>query len=238
MKYTEAEIKPFIDACEDMVRSKFILIDKRISSILKAIATTKPVYNAIAEAMINFNWTASWKSATQKAGELIIPDETSKIVAFVFCLLKNIDSGTININDVLVKYCSNDEDRRSPYTVFCEKTIVPFKALLVSKLVGTKVESKAQEQPKISINTEVNDRLEFLVKDVKAYVVGLKKIKGSIASKQEYLDVLEVFVGAIKSQDTKYYLTFANILSKFSGKDKELNNRINSIIELISHIQE
>ena len=92
MMYTQTEIQPFIDACDAMARSKFILVDKRIGDILKSIATTKPVYNAIAEAMINFNWSAAWKIATNKAGEFVVPEESNKFIAFVFCLLKNIDS--------------------------------------------------------------------------------------------------------------------------------------------------
>ena len=87
MMYTQADIQPFIDACNAMIRSKFILVDKRIGDLLKSIATTKPVYNAIAEAMINFNWSAVWKVATNKTGDLVMPEESNKLIAFVFCLL-------------------------------------------------------------------------------------------------------------------------------------------------------
>ena len=237
MNYTQADIQPFIDACDSMARSKFILVDKRIGDVLKSVATTKPVYNAIAEAMINFNWSATWKIATNKAGDLLVPEDSNKLIAFVFCLLKNIDSNKVNINDVLIKYCSNDEDRRSSYVVFCEKTIIPFKENLIARLVGTKPKIEVVEQPKISINTEVNNRLEFLVKDIKAYVIGLKKLKGSEASKTEYLDIVESLIVAIKSKDDKYYTTFVNVLIKLAGKDKELKNRLNSILEVISHIK-
>lgn len=237
MNYTQADIQPFIDACDSMARSKFILVDKRIGDVLKSVATTKPVYNAIAEAMINFNWSATWKVATNKVGDLFVPEDSNKLIAFVFCLLKNIDSNKVNINDVLIKYCSNDEDRRSSYVVFCEKTIIPFKEHLVARLIGTKPKVEVVEQPKISINMEVNNRLEFLAKDIKAYVMGLKKIKGSDASKNEYLDIVEALIIAIKSKDDKYYTTFVNVLIKLSGKDKELKNRLNSILEVISHIK-
>ena len=158
MMYTQADIQPFIDACNAMIRSKFILVDKRIGDLLKSIATTKPVYNAIAEAMINFNWSAVWKVATNKTGDLVMPEDSNKLIAFVFCLLKNIDCNKVNINDVLIKYCSNDEDRRSSYVVFCEKTIEPFKQHIIDKLCGSKPKVEVED-----ITVTVAIHIHFIV---------------------------------------------------------------------------
>ena len=238
MNYTQEDIKPFIDACETMAKSKFILVDKRIGDILKSIATTKPVYNAIAESMINFNWNSAWKIATARTGELNIPDEPSRLIAFVFCLLKNIDSGSVNINELLVKHFSNDEDRRSSYVVFCEKTIIPFHKYLVAKLCGEQPKAVEKEQVVMTVNTELNERLEFLVKDIKAYVIGIKKIKGCAVTKAEYLYIIENFLLAVKSKDEKYYALFTTLLDNFAGKDKELKNRIKAIIDITTHIKE
>lgn len=238
MMYTQADIQPFIDACNAMIRSKFILVDKRIGDLLKSIATTKPVYNAIAEAMINFNWSAVWKVATNKTGDLVMPEESNKLIAFVFCLLKNIDSNKVNINDVLIKYCSNDEDRRSSYVVFCEKTIEPFKQHIIDKLCGSKPKVEVvEEQPKVLVSSEINNRVAFLAKDIKAYVVGLKKIKGSLVTKTEYLQVVDNLILAIKNEHIQYYETLTNVLVKLAGKDKELKSRLSGILEVILHIK-
>ena len=237
MKFTEEEIKPFIDACNAMENSKFILVDKRIGDLLKSIATTKPVYNAIAESMINFNWSSSWKMATSKTGELILPEDPQKMVALIFCLLKNIDSGKVNINELLVRHFSNDEDRRSSYVVFCEKTIKPFKKVLINKLCQPEQKVVKQSEPVLPvINKEISSRLEFLVKDIKAYVMGVKKLKGCVITKQDYLDIIDTFLFAIKNEDSKYYKFFTTMLKKVNAKDKELNSRLNAILELIEHI--
>ena len=50
------EVQPFVDACEKMASSKFIMIDKRISDVLKSIAKSRPVFEVIKECMINFNF--------------------------------------------------------------------------------------------------------------------------------------------------------------------------------------
>ena len=235
--YTQADIQYFIDACDAMSNSKFILVDKRIGDLLKSIATTKPVYNAIAESMINFNWEAAWKVATNKVGDLVVPDDSNKLIAFVFCLLKNIDANKVNINEVLVKYCSNDEDKRSSYVVFCEKTIVKFKQHMIDKLCGAKPKEEAPQVPKFSIDTEVNNRLEFLTKDVKSYVLGLKKLKSNVVTKTEYLSLVENFLFAIKNKHSEYYNSFAFILLRTVEKDRELKSRLHGIIEVISHIE-
>ena len=236
MKYSQAEIQPFLDACDAMINSKFILVDKRIGDVLKSIATTKPVYNTIAEAMINFNWSAEFKRSTNKTGELVVPEEGLKLIAFVFCLLKNIDAGKVNINDLLVKHCSNDEDKRSSYVVFCEKTIKPFKQILLNKLCQVAEQPKEQVVIKPTINIKVHERLEFLVKDVKMYVMGLKKIKGSILSKTEYIELVDMLLLALKNKDYQYYDVFARQILKMSGKDGELINRLSAIIELLAHL--
>ena len=90
----------------------------------------------------------------------------------------------------------------------------------------------------MTVNTELNERLEFLVKDIKAYVIGIKKIKGCAVTKAEYLYIIENFLLAVKSKDEKYYALFTTLLDNFAGKDKELKNRIKAIIDITTHIKE
>lgn len=238
MKYKEEELSAFVIACDNMVASKFILVNKRIGDLLKSIAITKPVYNAIAEDMINFNFASAWKVATANSGALAVNHD--RFIAFVFCMLKAIDESQININELLVKYFPSDEDKRSSYALFCEKMIVPFKNIIMSKLCGdekttapiaTQIETK-------KIDTALNERLNFLVKDIKSYVVGVKKIKNCPTTKQEYVSLIDAFLLAISRNDDCYYTYFATALLSLSGKDKELKRRIYSIIELLASIKE
>lgn len=231
------DIQDFIFACDNMANSKFILVDKRIGDLLKSIATTKSVYNAIAENMINFNFASAYKFATAKNGEITIPED--RLVAFVFCLLKNIDNGSININELLVKHFPSDDDRRSSYVVFCEKTILPFKNQIIERVCGSS-KKKAPASPKKQENHDtkkIHDRLEFLVKDVKTYVSGMKKVKSHV-SKQQFMWAIDQFMIAISNNDEKYYEFFANNLLAYQAKDKELNRRIVSILQVLESARE
>ena len=58
-------INNFLLSIQNMLESKYILIDRRISDILLTIAETDTIYNLIAECMINFDFGMEWKRATE-----------------------------------------------------------------------------------------------------------------------------------------------------------------------------
>ena len=113
------EIQPFVEACDKMVASKFIMIDKRISDVLKSIAKTELVFEYIKECMINFNFNREWAEATKKVGCLLPPEVNHKFVAFVFSVLNCIDDKKISASNLLSKHFSKSEDDGGPYALFC-----------------------------------------------------------------------------------------------------------------------
>ncbi|MBQ7466652.1 MAG: hypothetical protein IJS74_01110, partial [Clostridia bacterium] len=126
MSETINELKPFVEACDKMAASKFIMIDKRVSDVLKSIAKTESVFNLIKDCMINFNFDLEWKKATVKSGYLTPPEESRKFIAFVFALLNCIDDKKISASDVLSKYFTKAENPSGPYAEFCSILIVNF----------------------------------------------------------------------------------------------------------------
>lgn len=239
MTQTLKDIEQFTLACDNMANSKFILVDKRIGDLLKAIAQTKPVYNTVAECVINFNFDNEWKIATAKRGELRLPEDGKKLVAFVFFMLNNIDSGKINISTLLMQHFSHDEDKRSSYTVFCEKAILPFKENVVNMICPPKVvkankqtTTEPQKLQEVSVTEDVVRRLEFLTKDVKEYVYGLKKIKGCPVTKQNVMQQIELLLFTIKCKEQAYIVDAACVLINLAGRDKELIERLRGILEL------
>jgi len=231
--YSREDIKEFIAACDNMINSKFILVDKRIGEVLKAVATTKPVYNAIAESMINFNFAGAWTTAVSKNGEIFVPED--KLIGFVFCMLKAINDGKININELLVKHFPSDDNKRSSYALFCGATILPFKEQLIEKLCEEKQrqpEVKKEQVERENIDAQIVERLLFLAKDAKTYAAGLKRIKGCPVTKQEYLNLLDALIMSIECGHSEYYCVLTSTLISLSGKDKELKQRLSGIIEL------
>ena len=42
-----SDIEAFATACDNMINSKYILVDRRLGDVLKSIASTKEVFNLI-----------------------------------------------------------------------------------------------------------------------------------------------------------------------------------------------
>jgi len=228
------EINVFVQACDKMIGSKYIMIDKRVADVLTAIAECKPVYNLIAECMINFNFDKAFKAGTN-GYNFMLPEDPKDLVAFVFCLLNCLDDKKININDLLMKYYSKDNSTTS-YSAFNHDVIEKFKNAVYFLLVGEKLEEN-KDVVNVEIyknfDRDVNNRIMFLVSDLKDYVSGLKKIKGSKITKSEMLQILISFFEALKNNVSYVYSGLLIGIKAGAGNDKELIKRIKSIDEIL-----
>ena len=63
--YTKPDgLDNFLNACDEFIQGKFILADIKISKILRAISTSKEVYNLMAESLINYNFSSLYNCLT------------------------------------------------------------------------------------------------------------------------------------------------------------------------------
>ena len=230
------EINPFVEACDKMIASKFIMIDKRISDVLKSIAKTELVFEYIKECMINFNFNKEWKVATEKVGQMLPPEENHKFVAFVFSVLNCMDDKKISASELLSKYFSKAENESGPYAYFCEMLIEKFKNIVVSKILNKSEGAIVVKKEKVAsnIDKDVLARLAFLVKDLKDYVQGIKKIKKSTVTKGELIEIINGLYEAIKKEETIYIKPFVVAIKSAHGKDKEIEYRLLEILDIIS----
>lgn len=229
-----SQISSFVEACDKMIDSKYIMIDKRVADILKSIAECKPVYNLVAQCMINFNFDKAFKAGTS-GYEFALPEDPKDLVAFVFCLLNCLDDKKININDLLMKYYSRDNSI-SAYTLFNNQVILKFRNAVYFLAVGEKIDKKEEVKPapvKVVFDAEVNSRLVFLVKDLKDYVAGLKKIKCSYLTKAEMLQIIISFLEVLSNNQTSLYKALLLGVKAGAGNDKELLKRIKAIDEIL-----
>lgn len=237
MSTTKEELKLFIEACDKMSSSKFIMIDKRMSDVLKSIAKTEPVFNLIKECMINFNFDLEWKKATIKTGTLVFPEETRKFIAFVFVLLNCLDDKKISASELLSNYFTKVENIAGPYGEFCESVINKFKTSIVNTLVPYE-ENKVEYQTQVEspLDNEVCARIVFLAKDLRDYVGGMKKIKKSTLTKGEFTEIINNLIFAVKNGNYQFIKPLLLALKSAKGKDKEIEHRINGIVELVNSV--
>ena len=138
--YTKPDgLDNFLNACDEFIQGKFILADIKISKILRAISTSKEVYNLMAESLINYNFKKEYSElkrlSDEQGKDFALPKDTQSVISFVFAMLVEIDSKRIDFSELLSTTFPYATSQREEYAMFSQKFITPFKNA-VSKMFG------------------------------------------------------------------------------------------------------
>lgn len=138
--YTKPDgLDNFLNACDEFIQGKFILADIKISKILRAISTSKEVYNLMAESLINYNFRKEYselkKLSDEQGKDFELPKDTQSVISFVFAMLVEIDSKRIDFSELLSTTFPYATSQREEYAMFSQKFIIPFKNA-VSRMFG------------------------------------------------------------------------------------------------------
>ncbi len=229
-------IDKFLLSINNMIESKYILIDRRISDVLLAIADTHEVYNLIAECMINFDFKQEWKRATA-TNIMKLPANDAKRISFIFCFLNNLDDKNLDATAVLEKYFSYDR-LVSPYEQFCKNIVAEFGRLVVKKL-QIEVENETLYQNLDIGHEEKEDEFSVLVKlldDFCSYLVSQKKVKHSFMQKNDLVAIVSTFKEVVLSKHVEYFYSYQVAINSAIEKSKNLKLKFadaNKVIEEI-----
>lgn len=123
------DIGEFTNAADELISSKFILAEKRISDLLKSIAKNRALMDLFSEALSGYNYSVEFnRSKTAKKGKpkLVLPVNQARKMAYVFCLLMEFDTGKRNLKDFLDEYYYLPQPNDS-MALFAQDMIVVFK---------------------------------------------------------------------------------------------------------------
>ena len=125
------ELDNFLNSCDEFIEGKFILADIKISKILRAISTSKEIYNLMAESLINYDFKKEYnalkKQADEQGKDFSLPNDAQSIISFVFAMLVEIDSKRIDFSEFLSATFPYATSQREEYVMFSQKFILPFK---------------------------------------------------------------------------------------------------------------
>ncbi|HIY78508.1 MAG TPA: hypothetical protein H9728_05640 [Candidatus Borkfalkia excrementavium] len=128
------QIDAFLQKCDEVMQSKFIIADTKISDLLKSIASSDLLYAFFREATKNFDYPAAQKKymnympeGTAGKRKLLFPEDPEERLAFVFCLLVDFDNKRIDLSDFLSEYFYEDGSVYESFYAFCNQVIKPFK---------------------------------------------------------------------------------------------------------------
>ena len=235
------EIQDFLVSIKNMLESKYILIDRRVSDILRAIAGNEIVYNLIAECMINFDFAYEWKKATE-GSYFKLPNNDAKKVAFIFCMLNNIDDKKIDVTLILEKYFSYDL-AYSPYDLFCKYIIVEFRRIIMQflriEIPQAKKTSSVFQAPEIDSSKqeqEIDDfeKLQHSLRDFVKLLGEQKKLKGCFMPKYDLIAVASTFEQVARNKQIEYFYAFLVTLNSAAPKNREIRLMLGEINKLAS----
>ena len=198
-------------------RSKFIMVDKRISDVLKAIVSSAQVYETIKRSMIGFDFSRELKIATSVEGHFAMPSDNLRAIALTFCILSAIDDKKIDINQLLAKNFTGED----PYSKFCDEVLVRFKDAVMGEVIGETIDNNSSKKV-VVFDDALADRAVYLARQLEEYI----KFNGRV-----YLDC---FLKSAQMHEIQFVVVFFELVKRFTNrKGKKLISELQAIIDVI-----
>lgn len=151
MSITDEErlkVVDFYKACDDMIDGRFILSDTKVSNILKCVVKSEILYNLYSRCMKDFNFhhtlDRSLASNPANGGYFVMSDDEKEIIAFVTCLLLEVDKKNINLQTFVTENFFNANGYNISYNNFAITVLIAYKTA-VKNLVGVDEKGKIVE---------------------------------------------------------------------------------------------
>ena len=135
MKSTKAQVLEFLEKCDELTKSKFIMATNKIKELLKCIVNSPELYGLFDKVTQDFNYPEQKAKCLINGvgnfpGRVSLPQTVGQRLAFIFCLLVEFDNDTMNLNDFLQMYFLEDGSYFGSYKAFCDTIIVGLEDLI------------------------------------------------------------------------------------------------------------
>ncbi len=167
MEYDHA-INQFIASAQEVCSVRYAFAESKISELLRTVATHDELYEIFRAACSGYNAAAEFNRSITKVGgrsKLNPPQSQVKFIAYVFCLLLDVDTGKIALKDFLDEYFyhTNADEQ---YALFCASLIVPFRD--ITEYVFHNGTDGYDEDADTAATQSVKDALQELAQAVNA----------------------------------------------------------------------
>lgn len=176
------DLKQFNLMCDEMLDGKYILLDVKLSNILKSIDESANllgiVNNCVVENPIDM------QKFIEKAAEIKLSSDNKEIVSFCYNLIKFLANQGANFYDFLTKFFGYEEigDSSSSFKKFAIEVVLPFKeainclyneiysneenvnTILIFNNIKTLAISELENIEKYNLKPIVQEELSFILK--------------------------------------------------------------------------
>lgn len=134
MEENTTAMQRFFAACDDLMASKHFFAEKKIETLMRSIAECGELLALFTQLTRNFHYEEAkrlylrdpQKTRTAR-GEAYLPADEGELLAFVFCLLMEIDTKEVRLSDLLLRYFYVDGSMTAGYALFVQQVIRPFR---------------------------------------------------------------------------------------------------------------
>lgn len=130
MSSTKEQALLFLEKCDELKKCKFIMATSKIKDILKCIVNSPDLYRLFETVTKDFSYPeykmkclVTTDDGIMRKSCVVLPQTVGQRLAFIFCLLVEIDKDTINLNDFLQIYFREDGSYFASYQSFCKNII-------------------------------------------------------------------------------------------------------------------
>ena len=174
---SDEALEAFTSACDEVINAKFILAEKKISSLLQTIASNPILIDFFKTALSGYNRIDEFARAKSKVGgrsKLTLPIHKTKIVAFAFCLLLELDTGKRDLKEFLDEFF-HSANPKEQYDNFVKTIIVPFKE--ITEFLFINGDDGADDE---TIDGAIKETIKTLLRDLNSLVNRTSEIPVSV----------------------------------------------------------
>lgn len=257
MVITEEErqnILDFFSACNDMIEGRFLLSDTKVSNILKCIVKSEILYNLYSKCMQGFKFSnvleGSRADNAENGGFFKLIDGDRNIVAFVTCLLLEVDKKNINLQAFVTENFFSSDGYNISYSNFALTVLVAYKdavkRLLGIDESGNAIDFDGEEEENIlgeeeEESTESDQNTKILFANLLMNITELQNLinddyKIKYAEKEELLIVLKALQKAVQMEELLIINALLVPLEHTLSKNKKCKATYEHIKVLIAEI--
>ena len=242
----------FFNACNDMIEGRFILSDTKVSNILKAVVKSEILYDLYSSCMKDFKFdevlARSVADNVSNGGYFTMSDDNKEIVAFVTCLLLEVDKQKINLQNFVTENFFSADGYNISYNNFALLVLVAYKTAVKNML---SVDENAKDLDDVELagdqltleteDVKLNDNTKILFANLILSIVELQNainedMKIKFNDKEELLIVLKALNRAVHLEELIIINALLVALEYKLNKNKKCKKMYDKLKMLIADI--
>lgn len=226
---TSKSLAAFNAAAADLMNATYIIVSRKISKLLQSVAQSRPLYEFLAGETKGYNFVEDFRSRQFRDENgrpyIAVPKEPDKQLKFAFCLLFAIDTGKLNIENLLHTFYYNS-DANTELRSFCAEIVRPF-AENLNMVMTSPPAPRMSEPSEGELNIDLSGVQNFAPTDAEQLAAPQPKLAAAQSDLQP--------VAALPETKSEQTVEQSAPAAELSESHAALINVVSEIVDVISH---